>query len=312
MPRAKKIEEEEIISNEEEEFLTMELEDIPEDPSEEESAPRFTLKQKLILIGTGAFSFVFFLFFLFPYENILRQVLSSSSGGQPSAFFFRELNVSILFGEVSAKSLEISGPSLRIKANQASVSAGLISLLRKKVNGDFEVNGLKIEYDGEPIGSITSLEGLVKVDSLVAPISRFNGAFSLKMPEGKKGNLSNLPELPVLGRLENIIINKISLKSKLDQGNLEFEEFLIDTSIGRLDIHGNMRLSENFGSSQLNIRVCFEPERDFATEREDIVGMLALLEKNGNEKCVPISGFVQKPEVKIPGINGPPVGGPVP
>lgn len=307
-------EEEEIISNEEEEFLTMELEDIPSEQMEEEedSSPRFTLKQKLILIGSGLFSFIFFLFLLFPYENIVRQMLVSPSG-QPGSFFFKELNVSVIFGSVSAKSLEISsGPNLRIKANKAEIQAGLFSLIRKKINGDYELSGLTIEYEGEPMGNISALEGIVKIDSLTAPVSRMNGAFSLKTTDGKKGSLTNLPDIPVLGKLESIGINKISLKSKLDQGNLEFEEFIIDTSIGRIDVHGNIHLSENFSSSQLNVRVCFEPERDFGTEREDIVGMLALLEKNGNGKCVPITGYVQKPEVKIPGINGPPSTGGVP
>ncbi len=305
MARGKKIEEEEIISNEEEEFLTMELEDLPLESEVEETAPRFTFKQKLIILGTGLFSFLLFLFLIFPYENIIRQVLNSS-GGQPSSFFFRELNVSVLFGEVSAKSLEVSGPSLRFKANQASIQAGLFSLLRKKINGDFDISGIKIEYDGDQVGSIDTLEGHVKVDSLVVPISRFSGAFSIAMPDGKKGKLPSLPEVPMLGKLENVIVNKLSIKSKFEQGNIEFDEFVIDTSIGRIDIHGNMRLSENFGTSQLNLKICFEPERDFATERQDIVGMLALLEKNGNEKCVPITGYVLKPEFKIPGITGPP------
>ncbi|TGK04274.1 type II secretion system protein GspN [Leptospira langatensis] len=313
MPRQKNIEEEEIISNEEEEFLTMELEDLPPEDSEEE-VPRFSIKQKLILVGSGFISFLLFLILLFPYENIVRQVLNSSSN-QPSMVFFRELSVSVLLGEVSVKSLEIMGQSFRMRANKAEIQAGLLSLIRKKINGDFDISGIKVEYDGEQVGTIDALEGHLKIDSLVVPASRYSGSFSLKMPEGSRGFLPGMPELPLLGKIENFRINKILITSKLDQGNLEFEEFLIDTSIGRLDLHGNLRLADNFAYSQLNLRICFELERDFATEREDIAGMLALLEKSGGGKCVPITGLVQRPEVKIPGLNGPagpPNGGLIP
>ncbi|EPG75944.1 type II secretion system protein N [Leptospira fainei serovar Hurstbridge str. BUT 6] len=307
MPR-EKLREEEAISNEEEEFLTMELEELPEEV-EEDISPRFSLKQKLILVGLGVFFFLFFSFLLFPYENIVRSAINSGPGG-PSSLSFRELKVSIIFGEISAKSLEINGPSVRAKANEASIQAGLISLLRKKINGEFRISGIKLDYDGNPLGTIDSLKGFLKLDSIALPASRQSGSFQIGMPSGSRGFLPGLPELPVLDKLENFRINKLSLKSRLNQGNLDIDEFVLDTSIARFDITGNIRLSDSLGFSQLNLKVCLELERNFALEREDIVGMLALLEKSGGGKCLPITGILQKPEVKIPGLNGGPPGAP--
>ncbi|TGK18904.1 type II secretion system protein GspN [Leptospira fluminis] len=301
MPREKSKEDQETLSNEEEEFLTMELEEVPEE--EEELQPRFTVKQKLILAGTGIFSFLIFAFLLFPYENIVRTIINSGSGVS-SALSFRELKVSVLFGEISAKSLEINAPSLRIKANEAGIRAGLISLLRKKVNGEFKILGIKFDYDGNPLGTIDSLKGFLKLDSATLPISRQNGAFQLEMPSGSRGFLPGIPELPVLDKLENFRINKFSLKSRLNQGNMDIDEFILETSVARFDVSGNIRLSDSLGFSQLNLRVCLELERNFALEREDLAGMLALLEKNGGGKCIPVTGLLQKPEVKIPGLSG--------
>lgn len=307
MARAKKIEieeEDELISNEEEEFLTMELEELP--PEEEEETPRFSLKQKLILIGSGIVSFLLFLILLFPYENIVRQLMNSSSG-QPSSVFFNELSVSVLLGKVSVKSMEIMGQTFKIRSKDAQIKAGLFSLLRKKINGDFEVQELEIDYDGQTLGNIGELEGHLKLDSLSVPASRFGGAFNLKMPEGKFGSFPNLPEIPFIGKIENFFINKILISSRIDQGMLEFEEFIIDTSVARLDIHGNLRLSDSFSNSQLNLRACFELERNFASAAENqiIVGALDLLEKSGSGKCIPITGTFQRPEFKIPGLNAP-------
>ncbi|TGM98914.1 type II secretion system protein GspN [Leptospira dzoumogneensis] len=306
MARAKKIEieeEEELISNEEEEFLTMELEELP--PEEEEDTPRFSLKQKLILIGSGTSSFLLFLILLFPYENIVRQFMSSS--GQPSSVFFNELSVSVLLGKVSVKSMEIMGQTFKIRSKDAQIKAGLFSLLRKKVNGDFEIEELELDYDGQTLGNIGELEGHLQLDSLSVPASRFGGAFSLKMPEGKFGSFPNLPEIPFIGKIENFFINKILITSRIDQGMVEFEEFIIDTSVARLDLHGNLRLSDSLPSSQLNLRVCFELERNFASAAENqiIVGALDLLEKGGSGKCIPITGTFQRPEFKIPGLNAP-------
>ncbi|PJZ68532.1 type II secretion system protein GspN [Leptospira perolatii] len=292
-------EEEEVVSNEEEEFLTMELEEVPEE--EEEQAPRFSLKQKLILIGTGVFSFLLFVLLLFPYEQILRSAISSG-GALPVTF--RDLKVSILFGEVSVKSLDFSGSSLRVKASEASIQAGLFSLLRKKVNGKFEVEGIKLDYDSEPLGSIDSLQGFIKLDSMALPMSRQNGSFELEMPSDTRAFLPGIPELPFLGKIENFRIQKLILKSALTGGNLEIKEFILDTSVARFDVSGSIRLSDTLGFSQLSLRICMELERNFALEREDIAGMLALLEKNGGGKCIPIGGILQKPDVKIPGLSG--------
>ncbi|TGL59402.1 type II secretion system protein GspN [Leptospira sarikeiensis] len=307
MPRGKKIEveeEEELISNEEEEFLTMELEEIPAE--EEEEIPRFSVKQLLILIGSGVVSFLLFLLLLFPYENIVRQMMSSSSG-QPSSVFFNELSVSVLLGKVSVQSMEIMGQTVKIRSKYAQIKAGLFSLLRKKVNGDFEVQDMEIEYDGKTLGEIGALEGHLQLDSVVVPASRYSGSFSLKMPEGKFGSFPNLPEIPFIGKIENFFVNKILITSRIDQGMIEFEEFVIDTSVARLDLHGNLRLSDSFSNSQLNLRVCFELERNFASAAENqiIVEALNLLEKSGGGKCVPITGTFQRPEFKIPGLNAP-------
>ncbi|TGL36337.1 type II secretion system protein GspN [Leptospira koniambonensis] len=309
MARPKKIEieeEDELISNEEEEFLTMELEELPPDGLEEEDTPRFSLKQKLILIGSGLSSFLLFLILLFPYENIVRQLMNSSSG-QPSSIFFNELSVSVLLGKVSVESMEIMGQSFKIRSKNAHIKAGLFSLLRKKVNGDFEIEDLEIDYDNQTLGTIGELEGHLQLDSLVVPASRFGGAFSLKMPEGKFGSFPNLPDFPFIGKIENFFINKILITSRIDQGMVEFEEFVIDTSVARLDLHGNIRLSDSFPNSQLNLKVCFELERNFASAAENqiIVGSLDLLEKGGNGKCIPITGSFQRPEFKIPGLNSP-------
>lgn len=66
----KEFQEETALTPEEEEFLTLELRE-----EEEDTTPRFTLKQKLILIGTGLFSFLVF------------TVLAFSFGRDRSQFF---------------------------------------------------------------------------------------------------------------------------------------------------------------------------------------------------------------------------------
>ncbi|WP_078129189.1 type II secretion system protein GspN [Leptospira alexanderi] len=302
MKKEKKFQEETALTPEEEEFLTLELQE-----EEEETAPRFTLKQKLILIGTGLFSFLIFTVWLFPLDEVVRSSLQSSSVKTGTIINFRDLSISIL-GNVTLDTLEITTSSnLKIKTEEAVLKTSLLGLIKKKFNGKFKLISLKIDTENGPLAKIRSFEGQGKFDNLDQGFSRMSGTLDLEIPAGSSsGMIQELPEIPLLGELKNITIKKFLTKVNLQGGNLIFNDFTLDTSIARFDITGNIRLSENMSFSQLNLRICLELDRNFALERQDIQDMLTLLEKQSGGKCIPVLGTINKPEVKIPGLSGPP------
>ncbi|WP_061248583.1 type II secretion system protein GspN [Leptospira alstonii] len=305
MKKEKEFQEETALTREEEEFLTLELQE-----EEEEAAPRFTLKQKLILIGTGVFSFLIFTIWLFPLDEIIRSSLNSSSAKTGTIVNFRDLSISLL-GNVTLDTLEITTSSnLKIKTEEAVLKTSLIGLIKKKFDGKFKLVSLKIDTENGPLAKIRNFEGQGKFDNLDQGLTRMNGSLDLEIPAGSSsGMIQELPEIPLLGELKNITIKKFLTKVNLQGGNLIFNDFTLDTSIARFDITGNIRLSESMSFSQLNLRICLELDRNFALERQDIADMLTLLEKQSGAKCIPVLGTVNKPEVKVPGLTGPPAPG---
>lgn len=302
MKKEEELQEETALTPEEEEFLTLELQE-----EEEESTPRFTLKQKLILIATGVFSFLIFTIWLFPLDEIVRSSLNSSSTKTGTIINFRDLSISIL-GNVTLDTLEITTPSnLKIKTEEAVLKSSVFGLMKKKFDGKFKLISLKIDTENGPLAKIRSFEGQGKIENLDQGLARMSGNLDLEIPAGNNsGMIQELPEIPLLGELKNITIKKFLTKINLSGGNLIFNDFTLDTSIARFDITGNIRLSENMSFSQLNLRICLELDRNFALERQDISDMLTLLEKQSGGKCIPVLGTVGKPEVKIPGLTGPP------
>ncbi|WP_061218868.1 type II secretion system protein GspN [Leptospira weilii] len=300
MKKDKEFQEETALTPEEEEFLTLELQE-----EEEETTPRFTLRQKLILIGTGLFSFLIFTVWLFPLDEVVRSSLQSSSVKTGTIVNFRDLSISIL-GNVTLDTLEITTSSnLKIKTEEAILKTSLLGLIKKKFNGKFKLISLKIDTENGPLAKIRSFEGQGKFDNLDQGFSRMSGTLDLEIPAGSSsGMIQELPEIPLLGELKNITIKKFLTKVNIQGGNLIFNDFTLDTSIARFDITGNIRLSENISFSQLNLRICLELDRNFALERQDIQDMLTLLEKQSGSKCIPVMGTVNKPEVKIPGLSG--------
>ncbi|EMO32526.1 hypothetical protein LEP1GSC175_1372 [Leptospira santarosai str. HAI821] len=300
----KEFQEETALTPEEEEFLTLELRE------EEDTTPRFTLKQKLILIGTGLFSFLIFTVWLFPLDEIVRSSLHSSSAKTGTIVNFRDLSISIL-GNVTLDTLEITTSSnLKIKTEEAILKTSLFGLIKKKFDGKFKLISLKVDTENGPLAKIRSFEGRGKFDNLDQGLSRMSGTLDLEIPAGpSSGMIQELPEIPLLGELKNITIKKFLTKMNFQGGNLIFNDFTLDTSIARFDITGNIRLSESISFSQLNLRICLELDRNFALERQDIQDMLTLLEKQSGGKCIPVMGTVNKPDVKIPGISGPLVPG---
>ncbi|EMY11982.1 type II secretion system protein N [Leptospira weilii str. Ecochallenge] len=300
MKKDKGFQEETALTPEEEEFLTLELQE-----EEEETTPRFTLRQKLILIGTGLFSFLIFTVWLFPLDEVVRSSLQSSSVKTGTIVNFRDLSISIL-GNVTLDTLEITTSSnLKIKTEEAVLKTSLLGLIKKRFNGKFKLISLKIDTENGPLAKIRSFEGQGKFDNLDQGFSRMSGTLDLEIPAGSSsGMIQELPEIPLLGELKNITIKKFLTKVNIQGGNLIFNDFTLDTSIARFDITGNIRLSENISFSQLNLRICLELDRNFALERQDIQDMLTLLEKQSGSKCIPVMGTVNKPEVKIPGLSG--------
>ncbi|TGL78003.1 type II secretion system protein GspN [Leptospira yasudae] len=302
MKKEEEFQEETALTPEEEEFLTLELQE-----EEEEAAPRFTLKQKLILIATGVFSFLIFTLWLFPLDEIIRSSLNSSSSQTGTIINFRDMSISIL-GNVTLDTLEINTPSnLKIKTEETVLKTSLFGLMKRKFDGKFKIESLKIDTENGPLMKVPRIEGQGKFENLNGGIARIVGNLDLEIPPAPSaGMIMGLPEIPLLGELKNITIKKFLTKINLQGGNLIFNDFTLDTSIARFDITGNIRLSDNISFSQLNLRICLELDRNFALERQDIEDMLTLLEKQSGSKCIPVMGTINKPEAKIPGLTGPP------
>ncbi|EMP07535.1 hypothetical protein LEP1GSC124_1993, partial [Leptospira interrogans serovar Pyrogenes str. 200701872] len=140
--------------------MTLELQE------EEEVVSRFTFKQKLILIGTGIFSFLIFTVWLFPLDEIVRSSLYSSSVKTGTIINFRDLSISVL-GNVTLDSLEVTTSSnLKIKAEEAVLKTSLFGLIKKKFDGKFKLVSLKIDTENGPLAKIRNFEGKGKFDNL--------------------------------------------------------------------------------------------------------------------------------------------------
>ncbi|TGN07692.1 type II secretion system protein GspN [Leptospira bandrabouensis] len=300
MPKEEELEED-FLTEEDNEIQESLLEDdddlFDEDGDEEHS--KVNRKQVLTLVGIAFVSFLVFTLFIFPLNEIVRSILIKT--GKETGIFLdaKEIHFPVI-GRKSFDSFIASFPSgTSVKAEEISLGVSLLGLLQSKLEGDANIGYFSFE-GSEWAMSIQTLDIPLRLSPIDDKITKWNGEGEIELSGGK---IKESAEIPFLGSLKGTDIRKANIVFKIRSGKLLLERGSLESSLAKFQFQGVIRLSDTLSYSQLDLKVCFTLTEKFAQERQDLVGMVALLPQEGGKTCIPIRGTFSSPKVDLPNLN---------
>jgi len=270
-----------------------------EDQEELEEESSLNSNKILILIGLGFLSFIFFVIFTFPLDEMVRSLLIDSSRDSGIVIEAKEIHFPFL-GRKSFDSFSIQFQNgTVVKAEELSIGVSILGLMNQRIDGDAEVGFFK--YDaGEVSLQIRSISFPLRIASIEDKVTKWNGEGEIEFSGGK---FFESMEIPMLGSLKGQEIRKGSIHFKIRSGKVLIEKGNIDSSIAKIQFQGVIRLSDVISLSQLDLKLCATLNEKFALERQDIAGLATLLPQENGRICVPVRGSISAPKVDIPNMN---------
>ncbi|MGE8719859.1 type II secretion system protein GspN [Leptospira terpstrae] len=269
------------------------------DEDSDEEHTKVNRKEIFTLAGIAFVSFLIFTLFIFPLNEIVRSILIKT--GKETGIFMDAKEIQFpMIGRKSFDSFVASFPSgTSIKAEEISLGVSLLGLLQSRLDGDANIGYFSFE-GSEWAASIQTLDIPLRLSPLDDKITKWNGEGEIDLSGGK---IKESPEIPFLGSLKGTDIRKANIVFKIRSGRLLLERGILESSIAKFQFQGVVRLSDTFAYSQLDLKVCFSLTDKFAQERQDLVGMVALLPQEGGKTCIPIRGTFSSPKVDLPNLN---------
>ena len=265
------------------------------EPENTENGTADTLEpaRKAWLVIAGMLFFLLFTVILFPYEELARYYLSGLPDKSLS-IGFNSFQIPV-FGKKRVNSFSVNYNTFRFSSEELLTDASLIRLARGSFIGELRAEAVKIETDKITM-KLNTLFSNNELDNVTSP-EPLKGNVMLNISGGA---LERLPEIPVIGLLENVQINNSVFKLDINGRNINISNSYLNTSIARLNISGSMVLNPVFRNSPINFSICPVITSSFRVERPDIVSMLELLPKNPKgEICIPVSGTFGAPNIQM-------------
>ncbi|MCW7470720.1 type II secretion system protein GspN [Leptospira kanakyensis] len=300
MPKENELEED-FLDEEDQEIQESLLEDdgdlFDEDGDEEHS--KVNRKQVFTLVAIAVVSFLVFTLFIFPLNEIVRSVLIKT--GKETGIFMDAKEIHFpMIGRKTFDSFVASFPTgTSIKAEEISLGISLLGLLQSRLDGDANIGYFNFE-GSEWAMSIQTLDIPLRLSPIDDKITKWNGEGEIDLSGGK---IKESAEIPFLGSLKGTDIRKANFLFKIRSGKLLLERGSLESSLAKFQFQGVVRLSDTLSFSQLDLKVCFTLTEKFAQERQDLVGMVALLPQEGGKTCIPIRGTFSAPKVDLPNLN---------
>jgi type II secretion system protein N len=280
------------------ESLLEEDNELFEEDSDEEHT-KVNRKEILILITISIVSFFVFTIFIFPLNEIVRSLLIKT--GKETGIFMDAKEIHFpMIGRKSFDSFVVSFPTgTSLKAEEVSLGISLLGLLQSRLEGDVNVGYFSYEGSDISIG-IQTLDLPIRLSPLDEKITKWNGEGEISLSGGK---IKESMDIPFLGTLKGTDVKKANLLFKIRSGKLLIERGSLDSNIAKFQFQGVVRLSDTLSFSQLDLKLCFSFTDKFALERQDLVGMVALLPQEGGKTCIPLRGTIASPKVDLPNLN---------
>lgn len=280
------------------ESLLEEDSDLFEEDTDEEHT-KVNRKEIFTLVTISFVSFLIFTIFIFPLNEIVRSILIKT--GKETGVFMDAKEIHFpMIGRKSFDSFVVSLPSgTSLKAEEVSLGISLFGILQSRLEGDVNVGYFSYEGSDLSIG-IQTIDLPIRLSPLDDKITKWNGEGEITVSGGK---IKDSMEIPFLGSLKGTDIRKANLLFKVRSGKLLIERGTLDSNIAKFQFQGVVRLSDTISFSQLDLKVCFSLADKFALERQDLVGMVALLPQEGGKTCIPVRGTFSSPKVDLPNLN---------
>ncbi|XDD48065.1 type II secretion system protein GspN [Leptospira sp. WS39.C2] len=276
-----------------------------EEDSDEEHV-KVNRSQVFTLITISFVSFLLFTIFIFPLNEIVRSILVKT--GKETGIFMDAKEIHFpMIGRKSFDSFVMSFPTgTTLKAEEVSLGISLFGILQSRLEGDVNIGYFSFEGSDLSVG-IQTLDLPIRLSPLDEKITKWNGEGEITLSGGK---IKESMDIPFLGSLKGTDIRRANLLFKIRSGKLLIERGSLDSNLAKFQFQGVVRLADTISFSQLDLKVCFSFTDKFAQERQDLVGMVALLPQEGGKTCIPVRGTLSAPKVDLPNLNQ--LGGGVP
>lgn len=294
--------EEEVQDLTEEEELTENFDEDSDSPVE------LNWTQRIILIVFSIFASLFFILYLFPYEEVARKFITKYAAESNFNLDFKKLHLSF-FGENTIDRLVYQSGDTDVRAESITLEASLWQMYKGNFNGVIKLVSPHFEFGEYDISTKGgNIEG--NITGLDRDINAMNGSLNIQLVGGK---ILRSPVIPILDTLKDVSIKSIFLNLKKSANRILIEKATFNLSIAKIDIKGKIELMlPAWKASKLDLQICPVLSKEFAAEREDLANTLIVMTKDLPGGCIPISGTISEPKADIPGIGAPPSGVPTP
>jgi hypothetical protein len=288
------------------------IEDAVDEISEEENLQIFlegeevferkelSLKEKLLAIAIAIFSFFLFLFLIFPYEELVRVVVSKISAENQILIDFKNLNLPF-FGSKTVDGFLYQGKDgTEVSAESIETNVSYLTLLDKNFKGNIEVVLLKLDLNELGVEFKKLYINNSDIEGFDKPLNLMN--FHIQL-QASNGIIKRSPSIPMIETLKDATIKSFFLDIKKEKSALKvkIEKFKLSTSLGEITAKGSIELSEVFKASRLDLEICPTLDSKYSAEREDIANNLQLMMKD--KKCFQLEGTISAPKPNLPGLK---------
>jgi hypothetical protein len=286
-------------ANEDELELATPEEDLYDSELEEDQEDnKLSTKQIVFLVLFGFFSFLIFLIWIFPVEDIVRSYTVKYAAESGMKLDFKNLDFSLITKKKIDSLYILTKGNSEIKSEEVEFDLSLTSLNKNQILGDIDATSFFFDTG----------EVEVKLRKLIvnANINNYdkglNATGSLDL-QTSSGQIQKLPNFPFLGDLSGTAIKSISLSLKKSGQSIVIEKGNINLSIAQIAIRGKIDvMSSSFMNSSLNIEICPKLTPEFSAEREDLANTMAVLSRDG-QPCIPIKGTIAQPMPDLSKLN---------
>lgn len=261
---------------------------VAESTESEEKKGVLTRKQKILSGVTVLLSFLFFMFFFFPYGDLAIYVMMKVVS--PVQVQYMTLEPS-LFGPTSASSLVVTLPDgSSFEADEAYVEASLLSLMGGRLKGNAYLKNLRIQTQNFS-ATAKMVDTSYDISEINGPMNQWTGSLQVSGSNVEPGRIPT-GGFPLPVNPEELVISKLRLIAEMDGSKINLDGTKLESDLFNVAISEGGKPGATLESISLDAGVCLTPAKDLEKKNRGLFDMYALAAGGTAEEtlCFSVNG----------------------
>lgn len=273
-----------------------EVDYIPED-----EIVSFSWRQRLLLGAVIFFSFLLFSVFLFPYDHIIRYILTTRVSSP--AISYQSLNLSMTGkSEIQALTLRFANGSI-FRSTEVGSTVSIFQARRGNFHGVLE--STLLEYTGPTFGFRArsgtfdfDLTGVLNSEGpgFLGPVQDWRGTLAIEV---MGMDILQLPDnIPIPINLSQLEIQGFSTQAAFTDGDIQVQNARLISNLMEIDLTGSIRPGSDTARSPIDGRMCIVPDSTLQEVSPLIWGYVTMAGSPGERICFLLSGTLGSPDLQ--------------